>query len=218
MCCLTVVQSDALPSVSYLLAKLVNVGVFPASPPISRSQPSFFQTTLPTIRARLEAESSGNYSNCWSSLLLGLPTNFTLRSVLISLLASLPAIERALGIGPQWGALVKREACLLNKIIGYLTPQKDELWETTSAIILGKSWDVGHARIFACWVSGGSLGKRVDENGHKSCPLERFVLNLTSYQSLAHLSIKYWRPGRHQNTSSIRFCLIINVRTKDRCN
>ena len=188
---LTVMQPDALSSVSYLLAKLVNVGAFPATPPISRSQPSFFQTTLIMIRARLEAESSNEYSDLWSYLLLGLPTNFTLRSVLISLFASLPTIECALDIAPQQRVLVKREACLLNNIIGYLTPQKDELWESASAIILGKGWDVGRARIFACWVSGGSLGKGVDEQGHGYCPLQELLLNLARYQSLVHLSIKY---------------------------
>ncbi|KAF8232355.1 telomeric DNA binding protein [Tricholoma matsutake] len=154
---------DAVHSLSYFLAKLVNVGVFPATPPTSRSQPSFFQTTLPTIRAKLQAEDFNDYSNFWSSVLLGLPTNFTLRSVLISLFASLSAIERAVDSAPPQRVLVKREAYLLSKIVGYLTPQKEELWESAIAIISGRNWDVGRARIFVCWVSGGSQGGPVDE-------------------------------------------------------
>jgi telomere length regulation protein len=162
-----VLRADAVHPMSYLLAKLVHVGVFPSTPPISRSQPSFFQATLTTIRARLETEASGNYSTFWSSLLLGLPTNFALRSILISLFASLSTIEPATDSVPQRRALVKREACLLSKIVGHLTVQMDELWESASAIILGRDWDVGRARIFVCWVSGGSEGGQIDDQGHK---------------------------------------------------
>jgi telomere length regulation protein len=162
-----VLQPDAVPSVSYLLAKLVNLGVFPATPPISRSQPSFFQTTLTTIRERLEADVSSDYSNLWSSLLLSLPTNFALRSVLISLFASLSAIDHATDTALQQRALVKREACLLSMLVGELTRQKGELWDTATAIILGKDWGVGHARIFVCWISGGSQGGKTDEQGRK---------------------------------------------------
>lgn len=169
----TVLQPDAVHSLSYFLAKLVNVGVFPATPPTSRSQPSFFQTTLPTIRAKLQAEDFNDYSNFWSSVLLGLPTNFTLRSVLISLFASLSAIERAVDSAPPQRVLVKREAYLLSKIVGYLTPQKEELWESAIAIISGRNWDVGRARIFVCWVSGGSQGGPVDEQGHTKSPSRR---------------------------------------------
>jgi telomere length regulation protein len=167
------------------------VGVFPTTPPISRSQPSFFQTTLTTIRSRLEAEVSNDYSNLWSSLLLSLPTNFTLRSVLISLFASLSPMERAVDDAPRQRALVKREAYLLHKIVGHLTPQKEELWESASAIISGRDWDMGHARFFVCWVSGGSEGGRVDEQGYKFCPLEKLLLKSVCYQPLARFSIKY---------------------------
>jgi telomere length regulation protein len=164
----TLWHPDALlPSVAYLLAKLVNLGVFPATTPISRSQPSFFQTTLTTIRVRFEAEASKGYSNFWSSLLLGLPTNFALRSVLISLFASLLPIERAVDCAPQQRTVVKREARLLSMIVGNLTPKKEELWESVSAIITGKDWDVGRARIFVCWVSGGSQGEQIDDQGLK---------------------------------------------------
>jgi len=152
--------------VSYLLAKLVNQGVFPTTSPISRSQPSFFQTTLGTIRARQEGEASSNYSNLWSSLLLGLPTNFALRTCLISLFASLSPLDRAVDCAPQERALVRREAYLISKVVGKLTPQKEELWESATAIITGRNWDLGRARIFVCWVSGGSQGGQIDEQGH----------------------------------------------------
>ncbi|CDO69030.1 hypothetical protein BN946_scf184834.g37 [Trametes cinnabarina] len=40
-------SQEWVSSIAYLLAKLVNVGVFPASPPALPGQPSFFQATLP---------------------------------------------------------------------------------------------------------------------------------------------------------------------------
>ena len=155
---------DAVPSVAYLVAKLVNLGVFPSVIPVSRSQPSFFQITLHTVRGRLEGERSINYSNFWSSLVLGLPTDSALRSVLTSLFSSL-SVQNLAADPSQQRPLVKRESYLLNKIVGDLIPQKEELWESVLAIISGGRWDVGHARIFVCWVSGGSCGGQVNEQG-----------------------------------------------------
>jgi hypothetical protein len=86
---------------------------------------------------------------------------------------------------------VKREAYLLSKIVGHLAPQKEELWESASAIISGRDWDVGRARIFVCWISGGSEGGQIEEQGHKFCVLEEPLLKPVCYQSLARFSIRY---------------------------
>lgn len=154
-----------MPSIAYLIVKLVNLGVFPATPPVSRSQPSFFQTNLATIRARLEANGFTKYSEFWISLLQGLPSGLALQSVLRSLFTSLQSLERVTDGGPLERARAKQEASLLSGMLGPLTPETEELWESASAIILGRDWDIGYARIFVCWISGGSRGGKVEVKG-----------------------------------------------------
>jgi len=192
-------------SIAYLLSKLVNVGVFPAYPPISRSQPSFFQTTLPTIRAR----SNTTYSKYWASLFLTLPSSLTLQSVLKSLFASLhtPATNKE-RVG------VRQEAAVLSAIVGKLSPERPELWEITIALITSRNWEEHHARIFVCWVSGGSPeGASVDFKG-KYMKLRSFFMFVDFLVSV-QLSTFFWKPfsmfGLPQNTSSIPSCLSIDV-------
>ncbi|KAJ6623438.1 telomere length regulation protein-domain-containing protein [Mycena sp. CBHHK59/15] len=142
-------------SLTYLLTKLVNVGTFPAAPPTSLSQPSFFQTSLPQIRARLVQENSASYSAVWSKILRGFTSSFTLQSILTSLFGSMSAESSLEDSAPQ-RAMVKREALLLRGLVGPFPSAKEdvELWESISAVVLGRDWSEGHARIFVCWASG----------------------------------------------------------------
>lgn len=156
---------DEVPSVTYLIAKLVNIGIFPSAPPTSRSQPSFFQTTLPTIRSRFNAERSTSYPSFWSEMLLSLPSTFTLQTILVSLFSSLSEIIPSADTSSQQRALVKQEAVLLHTLVSPLTSQNSELWECVSAVILGREWSEGHARIFVCWVAGA--GVRAPDKGGK---------------------------------------------------
>jgi telomere length regulation protein len=158
-------QADSVPSIAYLLAKLVGLGVFPATPSILRSQPSFFETNLATIRTRLESSELAKYSEFWTSLLQGLPSSMALQSVLRSLFASLHSLDYVADSGPLERARVKREARLLAGLTGPLTPEKEELWESALAIMLGRDWDIGYARIFVCWISGGPLRGKIDAKG-----------------------------------------------------
>lgn len=66
---------------------------------------------------------------------------------------------------PVQRASIKKEAQLLSGITGHITPDKEELWESASAIVLGRDWDVGQARVFVCWLSGGSRDGRVNKQG-----------------------------------------------------
>ncbi|KAH9952216.1 telomeric DNA binding protein [Amylocystis lapponica] len=145
---------ENITSVAYLLGKLVNIGMFSPSRPNSPSQPSFFQTTLPTIRARLSSSESSSYSEFWSKVLYSLPSSLVLQSILISLFSSMAEIPSALDSSMQTRSLVKREARLLKDLLGALKEDNQELLDSWSAVALGREWSEGHARIFVCWAAG----------------------------------------------------------------
>ncbi|RPD65882.1 hypothetical protein L226DRAFT_500049 [Lentinus tigrinus ALCF2SS1-7] len=159
-------SQDTLDSLAYLLAKLVNVGVFPPSIPTSPAQPSFFRSTLATIRAHLGTSDDQKYSAFWIGLLAAMPSSLTLRSFLTSLLSSLTPLQPprdGLDAGATVRALVKREALLLKQLFGALSRSNGELSESFSAVALGRTWTEGHARIFACWAAGAQHGSRTRE-------------------------------------------------------
>jgi telomere length regulation protein len=165
------IYPDAL---TYLLSKLVNVGLFPASPPHARSQPSFFQTTLPTIRQRL-ATQHPTYASFWSNLFLGIPSILTLQSILTSLFGSLESLElsslKATDDSPTARARIKSDAALLAGLVGEITPEKEDLWQIATGLITGsglREWPESHARIFVCWVSGMSRGAQINLKGKQS--------------------------------------------------
>ncbi|KAG6813616.1 hypothetical protein H0H92_009233 [Tricholoma furcatifolium] len=158
-------SKDVIPPLTYLFSKLVNLGVFPLTPPTSRSQPSFFQATTPLIRARLASEDAATYTALWASLFSGLGSALILRSLITSLLASIPPLARPTDAALSQRIAVKVEARLLNGITGSISPERDEVWETVLGIVLGKEWDAGLARIFVCWISGGSSGESPNKKG-----------------------------------------------------
>ena len=166
-------------STTFLLTKLVNVGLFPPTPPTSRSQPSFFRATLPKIRIKLGEESSAVYSAFWSEIVLALPSTFTLQAILVSLLASLSEVATATDPSSHQRALVKREARLLRSLVGSLSAGNEELWECVSAVILGREWSEGFGRIVVCWVAESRKGQ-VDEQGeHRWYSFVQFSDRLT---------------------------------------
>ncbi|KAG6872815.1 hypothetical protein C0995_006414 [Termitomyces sp. Mi166 len=138
---------DAVPSVTYLLSKLVAMGVFPLIRPTSATQPSFFQATLPIIRDRMVSTTASGYTTLWASLLSELPSALALRSILTSLLAAIPPLKDPTDAGMSQRIAVKRDAKLLMDITGRVTPERDEIWEIAIGVILGKDWDQGYARI-----------------------------------------------------------------------
>ncbi|KAH9001642.1 hypothetical protein EDB92DRAFT_1827974 [Lactarius akahatsu] len=151
---------ESMPSITYLLTKLVNIGAFPTSKPTSPSQYSFFLSTLPTIRARLSK--GGNaatlYSAFWATILESSPSSFTLQSILTSLFAHISVPDAPLDPSPPSRALVKREATLLLGIIGRLSEGKQYVLDSTSTAMLARDWSEGHARVYACWAAGATAG------------------------------------------------------------
>jgi len=161
-----------MSALTYLFSKLVGVGIFPSSPPVARSQPSFFQSTLPVIRKRLRSCSeSDDYSNFWNDIFLAIPSSMSLQSILTSLLASM-TLSVTLIDPPTNGANsirsgVRREAAILSGLVGKLTTEKSELWEiATSLLTTTRDWPEAYARVFVCWASGGAMqGGKVDLKG-----------------------------------------------------
>ncbi|KAJ7489899.1 telomere length regulation protein-domain-containing protein, partial [Mycena galericulata] len=146
-------REHEVASLTYLLTKLVNIGTFPAAQPSSRSQPSFFQATLPQIRTRLSQENSASYTATWGKIWRGFASSLTLQSILTSLFGSLSA-ESKTDNSPHQRAAVKRESLLLLELLGPIVSDDTELWESISAVILTREWNESHARIFVCWVCG----------------------------------------------------------------
>ncbi|KAK0459518.1 telomere length regulation protein-domain-containing protein [Desarmillaria tabescens] len=159
-------ESGVVSSVVYLLVKMVNLGLLPSSPPTLPSQASFFLATLPIIRNRLDGGASENYSKIWAEVFLGFPS-IALQTVLTSLFASLRRLDAPLDGSAYQRAWVKREALLLDRLVGRLSPDNEELCETAIPVILGRNWDESCARIFVCWVAGPQTHD-IDENalGH----------------------------------------------------
>jgi telomere length regulation protein len=155
---------DSITSISYLLTKLVRLGVFPLAPPTTRSQPSFFMANLATIRRRLNSEGRGSYSKIWSDALRSLTSLFTLQAIVTSLLALLSDIVPSLDPSTSQRALILREATLLRCLVGRLPADDTEAWECFTAVAFGRDWGESRARIFVCWVAGADK-ESIDEPG-----------------------------------------------------
>ncbi|KAF4603911.1 telomere binding protein [Pleurotus pulmonarius] len=154
-------NSNNVASVAYLLGKLANVGVFPSTRPTSRSQPSFFLSTLSSIRGNLKAVHGPQYANVWHEILDQLPSISTTQSILTSLFSSLSVnFDADPGVGPN--SRVKAEASLLLGIVGHLGEARGELWDSVASITLNRRWSEWHARILVCWVAGAQ-SENVDD-------------------------------------------------------
>jgi telomere length regulation protein len=198
-----------MPSVTYLFTKLVNIGAFPVSKPPSLSQPSFFLSTLSTIRRRLSQgdNATASYSMFWSAVLESLPSLLTLQNVLSSLFAHISVPDTPLDVSAPSRGLVKREATLLQGIVGRLGKDTKYILDSTSAVVLARNWSEGHARVYVCWAAGASTGV-VNYQGKSLSVVTGVCLTMRSVAISAFLTstldmwtspehIKYSLLGRH---------------------
>lgn len=139
----------------YLLTKLVNIGLFPASAYSSPAQPSFFHITLQTICGRLRE--SPEYASAWQNLLGSVPSTLTLQAILVSLFSHLPNVPD-LDASLEARAVAKREAITLKGMFGRFGKESDILDGFTMAA-LGRTWNVSLARILTCWIAGAEGGR-----------------------------------------------------------
>ncbi|KAK0197314.1 telomere length regulation protein-domain-containing protein [Armillaria mellea] len=182
-------ENSVVSSIIYLLTKLINLGLFPSSPPALPSQASFFLATLPIIRSRLDGDAN-EYSKIWAAVFLGFPS-IALQTVLISLFASLRRIDAPLDGSAYHRACVKREALLLHRLVGRVSADNEELCETALPVILGRNWGESCARIFVCWVASPQT-RDTDDNA-----LGHFLREIISvWSSPDH--VKHSLLARHQ--------------------
>ncbi|KAL5519659.1 TEL2 [Sanghuangporus vaninii] len=147
-------DSETISSLSFLLTKLVNVGLFPSTTSLSPSQTSFPSVTLSTIRSRIVSFSGGtreSYICVWREVFVSLPTSLFCK-VLASFVAHLMKLPDDLDSSNESRSLVKREALLLSRILGNLEGE-DEKWLSISSTFLVRSWSIAKARILVCWAT-----------------------------------------------------------------
>ncbi|TCD68925.1 telomere binding protein [Steccherinum ochraceum] len=176
---------EDVTSVAYLISKLVSVGVFPPSIPSSPAQPSFFQAALPGIRAHV---ASPRYTQVWAELLSELPSSLALNTILTSFVSHLRSIDD-LDTSDRTRAVVHSQALLLRGVFGKPGKDRGELWDAIKAVALGREWSVGHARVFACWISGVEKG-RVDVTALETF-LKHIVTLWTTPEHVKHSLLKH---------------------------
>ncbi|KAG1754283.1 telomere length regulation protein-domain-containing protein [Suillus lakei] len=130
---------DRITSVTQLLMKLVNVGVFPSSPFLPPSQPSFFRSTLATIRARFRQDDDHSYSEFWTDALISLPSTVAQQTIFASLCSSLAQLPSNLGVTAQDRGIVVQESILLRAMFGTLQPESD-VWNGVLGVMLSRDW------------------------------------------------------------------------------
>ncbi|TEB06292.1 hypothetical protein FA13DRAFT_1807224 [Coprinellus micaceus] len=167
---------DSQPHISYLLGRLVSQGLFHPVPPTTRTQPSFFQSTLPIIQSKLYASDRSAYFAYWHELLQNLLSTLALQSILISLFGSLRKLE-----SPPLRLTGETCSCSRGS-----NPSDFNLLEhpfmTTSCGRQWRSWPLSHTRIFVCWVSGGARGGDI---------------NTAALDSLLQNALELWANAEH---------------------
>ncbi|KAF8985620.1 telomere length regulation protein-domain-containing protein [Cyathus striatus] len=147
--------SESITLLSYLFSRLVNVGLFPSYPPVSRSQPSFFQSTMPMLESRFASRTDSDlYKLYWPYLLRNISSGHAIQSILHSLFSSTDKLKPPLKSDVSSRLCIRKISCLLNGLVGRLYPG-DELWEYAINLVIKHDWDESRARIFVCWISGG---------------------------------------------------------------
>ena len=144
--------TERTQALSYLLAKLVDIGVFPSTSPLNPSQSSFFTVCLPQIRQHVE---SPLYQTVWKQIFDGLASSAVLQSIFVSLFSSIrsaPPLDSSL----PTRSLVKSEAALLRAILGDLSPENGDLWDVVLGVSQTRDFDEGRARVLACWVAASA--------------------------------------------------------------
>ncbi|KAL5536155.1 TEL2 [Sanghuangporus sanghuang] len=148
-------DSEIISSMSFLLTKLVNVGLFPSTTSLSPSQTSFPSVTLSTIRSHIASFSGGtqeSYICVWRDVFASLPMSLFCKA-LASFVAHLTELPDDLDSSNESRSLVKREALLLSRILGNLEGEEDEKWLSISSTFLVRSWSIAKARILVCWAT-----------------------------------------------------------------
>ncbi|KAG1891495.1 telomere length regulation protein-domain-containing protein [Suillus subluteus] len=173
-------SQDRITSVTQLLMKLVNVGVFPSSSFLPQSQPSFFRSTLATIRVKFRQDDDHSYSKFWTNTLISLPSTVAQQTIFASLCSSLAQLPSNLGVTAQDRGIVVQESLLLHAMFGTLQPESD-VWNEVLGVMLSRDWKESHARIFVSWAAGAKTGP----------------MNSEALQALLSRTLEMWCAPEH---------------------
>ncbi|KAG1877622.1 telomere length regulation protein-domain-containing protein [Suillus subalutaceus] len=173
-------SQDRITSVTQLLMKLVNVGVFPSSSFLPQSQPSFFRSTLATIRVKFRQDDDHSYSKFWTNTLISLPSTVAQQTIFASLCSSLAQLPSNLGVTAQDRGVVVQESLLLHAMFGTLQPKSD-VWNEVLGVMLSRDWKESHARIFVSWAAGAKTGP----------------MNSEALQALLSRTLEMWCAPEH---------------------
>lgn len=143
---------ERMQALSYLLAKLVNIGAFPSNSSLNPSEPSFFAICLPEVRHHVEYPS---YQTVWKQIFDGLPSSAILQSIFVSLFSSIHSVP-PLDSSLSTRRLVKSEAALLRAVMGGLSPENRDLWDVVLGVSQIRDFGEGRARVLACWVASSA--------------------------------------------------------------
>lgn len=152
---------EILSSLTHLVTKMINIGLFPSNTILAPSQTSFFAVTLSTLRTRFQTLSGSHletYSKLWSDMWDSLPITL-LSTVYTSLFTNFSHVPNALDTFSECRGLIKREARFVSRLIGFLEDEEDEKWQSIVSVLLTRNWDITVARILVTWAAIS------DENG-----------------------------------------------------
>lgn len=171
---------EILSSLTHLVTKMINVGLFLSTAILAPSQTSFFAMTLSTIRTRFQTLSGNHleiYSKLWIDVWESLPITL-LSTVYTSLFTNLTLIPDGFDTSSECRGLVKREARFVSRLIGFLEDDGDEKWQSITSVLLTRKWDITIARILVTWAAIS------DENGESSTSFFHTVCRLTHLSAI----------------------------------
>lgn len=201
--------------VTQLLVKLVNVGVFPSSLFLPPSQPSFFRSTLATIRGRFRQDDDQRYSKFWTDILNSLPFTVAQQTIFSSLCSSLSQVPSPLGVMAQDRGIVVQQSLLLRAMFGTLQPESD-VWNSVLGVMLTRDWNESHARIFVCWAAGAIKDTTNSKGQYPPLILvdEISIVILAALQALLARAMDVWCASDHVKHSllSRHHCELIYIR------
>ena len=115
---------------------------------------------------------SPQYTLLWSDLFSSLSSTLSLNIIMTSFISHLHPVD-ALDTSDLTRATILSQALLIRGIFGKPGKDRSEIWDAIQAVTLGREWSVGHARIFACWISGTEkthndlLGTLLEDRPHE---------------------------------------------------
>ncbi|EJC98569.1 uncharacterized protein FOMMEDRAFT_113710 [Fomitiporia mediterranea MF3/22] len=211
-------SSEIVSSLTSLMTKLVNIGLFPSTTSLAPSETSFPSIVLPAIRSRTyssSGEAQGTCGTLWNEIFASLPPGLFSKA-LASFVSHLAELPDDTDTSDAARGLVKREAIVLSKIFGNLEGEEDEKWLSVSSALLTRTWSIAKARILVCWVSVSderaipprakeTLVSRIIDVWSSEEHIKHSLLSSHQYLTTALVLAIYSLPASHPKLQSLAF-------------